>query len=86
MNVNKFFRRLLLAVIHLSLLQISSAQLPEIEFKCPENWIRYENSCYRYIKSPMRPRADAQRNCIVSIFTEKFILFFTNMFSLYHLI
>ena len=38
----------------------------DISYKCPENWYRHENSCYRFIKSPVRPRADAQRNCQVT--------------------
>lgn len=39
----------------------------DIPLKCPENWIRHESSCYRFIKSPIRPRADAQRNCQVNM-------------------
>lgn len=32
-------------------------------YKCPEHWIKFHDSCYRFIKSPLRPRDDARRNC-----------------------
>ncbi|KYN31788.1 Contactin [Trachymyrmex septentrionalis] len=33
------------------------------EYKCPQHWIRFQESCYRFVKSPLRPREDARRNC-----------------------
>lgn len=36
------------------------------EFKCPEYWIHFQNSCYRFIKSPLKPYNDARRICQVS--------------------
>lgn len=41
----------------------------DVVLRCPENWIRRENSCYRFIKSPTRRRTDAQLNCKVNIIT-----------------
>lgn len=32
-------------------------------YECPQHWIRYQESCYRFIKSPLRPREDARKNC-----------------------
>jgi hypothetical protein len=32
-------------------------------YECPQNWVRFQESCYRFIKSPLRPREDARRNC-----------------------
>lgn len=33
------------------------------EMQCPQYWIRFQTSCYRFIKSPLRPRNDARKNC-----------------------
>ncbi|XP_039297800.1 contactin [Nilaparvata lugens] len=33
------------------------------EWTCPQHWHRFQNSCYRFIKSPLRNRNDARRNC-----------------------
>ena len=35
----------------------------ELEYQCPHHWIRFQDSCYRFIKSPIRIRDDARRNC-----------------------
>lgn len=35
----------------------------EYELKCPQHWEQYQQSCYRFIKSPMRAREDAKKNC-----------------------
>ena len=35
----------------------------EYEYKCPEHWVRYQETCYRFNKSPMRPKDEASRNC-----------------------
>ncbi|XP_015109291.1 contactin [Diachasma alloeum] len=35
----------------------------EVEHKCPKHWVRFQESCYRFIKSPLRSREDAKRNC-----------------------
>lgn len=35
------------------------------ESKCPQNWVKFEKSCYRFIKSPIKAREDARRNCQV---------------------
>lgn len=32
-------------------------------YECPQHWIRFQESCYRFIKSPLRLRDDARRNC-----------------------
>lgn len=32
-------------------------------FRCPPNWIRYRESCYRFTKSPNRPRNEARKIC-----------------------
>lgn len=35
----------------------------EERYKCPPNWIRFRESCYRFTKSPNRPRNDARKIC-----------------------
>lgn len=35
------------------------------EMRCPEHWVRFQISCYRFIKSPLRNRNDAAKNCQV---------------------
>jgi hypothetical protein len=39
----------------------------ELEWRCPQHWIQFRASCYRFIKSPNRPRAEARKNCQVKI-------------------
>lgn len=36
----------------------------EQAYKCPQHWTKFQESCYRFIKSPVRPRDDARRNCL----------------------
>ncbi|XP_011863696.1 PREDICTED: contactin-like [Vollenhovia emeryi] len=31
--------------------------------ECPQLWIQFQESCYRFIKSPLRLREDARRHC-----------------------
>ncbi|XP_066587501.1 contactin [Prorops nasuta] len=38
----------------------------EITYKCPQHWIKFQDSCYRLIKSPIRAREDAKKNCQAS--------------------
>lgn len=33
------------------------------EYQCPDNWIKFQDSCYRFRQSPIRAREDARRNC-----------------------
>ncbi|KAF4525298.1 hypothetical protein B566_EDAN014819 [Ephemera danica] len=40
----------------------------ELEWKCPQHWMQFRQSCYRFIKSPIRPRNEARKNCQVRIF------------------
>lgn len=35
------------------------------DYRCPEYWLRYERSCYRFIKSPLKSYHDARRICQV---------------------
>ncbi|XP_014371017.2 contactin [Papilio machaon] len=35
----------------------------EERYRCPPNWIRYRESCYRFTKSPDRPRNEARKIC-----------------------
>lgn len=35
----------------------------EYEYECPQYWIRFQGSCYHFIKSPLRPREEARKNC-----------------------
>ncbi|XP_015510203.1 contactin [Neodiprion lecontei] len=35
----------------------------ELIYRCPQYWIRHQESCYRFIKSPLRARAEARKNC-----------------------
>lgn len=32
-------------------------------YECPQHWTRFHESCYRFIKSPLRTREDARKNC-----------------------
>jgi len=32
-------------------------------YECPQHWMQFQESCYRFIKSPLRPREDARKNC-----------------------
>jgi hypothetical protein len=38
----------------------------ELEWRCPQHWVQFRSSCYRFIKSPIRPRNDARKNCQVN--------------------
>lgn len=31
--------------------------------KCPQHWVQFQSNCYRFIRSPLRNRNDAIRNC-----------------------
>ncbi|XP_019880894.2 contactin-like [Aethina tumida] len=33
------------------------------ELKCPEHWYQFQDSCYRFIKSPLKAYSDAKRIC-----------------------
>lgn len=33
------------------------------DLKCPEHWQQFQSSCYRFIKSPLRPFVEARRIC-----------------------
>lgn len=35
----------------------------EERYRCPPNWIRYRESCYKFVKSPDRPRNEARKIC-----------------------
>lgn len=35
----------------------------EERYRCPSNWIRYREGCYRFTKSPNRPRNEARKIC-----------------------
>ncbi|KAG8237908.1 hypothetical protein J437_LFUL017780 [Ladona fulva] len=48
-------------VLHLSSLPAAPQQ--ELELQCPEHWVQFQSSCYRFIKSPLRARNDARKNC-----------------------
>lgn len=39
----------------------------EIDRQCAQFWVQYGNSCYKFVKSPIRPRNEASRNCQVCI-------------------
>ncbi|XP_012215435.1 contactin [Linepithema humile] len=32
-------------------------------YKCPQHWKQFQDSCYRFVKSPLRQREDARKNC-----------------------
>ncbi|XP_073990489.1 contactin isoform X2 [Rhodnius prolixus] len=38
-------------------------QIDEQEWQCPQFWVYFQSSCYRFIKSPLRSRNEARRNC-----------------------
>ncbi|XP_033366000.1 contactin isoform X1 [Bombus vosnesenskii] len=33
------------------------------QYQCPQHWIKFQESCYRFIKSPIRDRQEAKKNC-----------------------
>lgn len=37
------------------------------ELRCPEYWVQFQQSCYKFIKSPVRPYNEARRICQVRI-------------------
>lgn len=37
------------------------------QMRCPEHWIAFQQSCYRFIRSPLRPYNEARRLCQVCI-------------------
>lgn len=50
------------------ILQVYSQNLFDngLDYRCPEHWVQFQQSCYRFIKSPLRRREDARKNCAVS--------------------
>ncbi|XP_046682308.1 contactin isoform X2 [Homalodisca vitripennis] len=44
------------------LICLSSTQ-EEASWRCPQYWIQFQSSCYRFIKSPLHTRNDARKNC-----------------------
>lgn len=36
------------------------------ELRCPEYWVQFQSSCYRFIKSPLKPYNEARRICQVN--------------------
>lgn len=38
------------------------------DLKCPQYWVQFQQSCYRFIKSPLKPYHDAKRICQVYFF------------------
>ncbi|XP_075218988.1 contactin [Lycorma delicatula] len=53
----------LLSIILLLILAVVEGQEGVGEWKCPQHWVPFQQSCYRFIKSPIRNRNDARRNC-----------------------
>jgi len=51
-----------LFLVLVSLVSLSNAQ-EESTWRCPQYWIQFQSSCYRFIKSPLHTRNDARRNC-----------------------
>lgn len=49
--------------------------------RCPDYWVQFENSCYRFVKSPLRSYNDSRRICQVSLITLKPITFSSNDFG-----
>lgn len=33
------------------------------DLRCPQHWVQFQQSCYKFIRSPVRNREDARRNC-----------------------
>uniref|UniRef100_A0A1B6CPI8 Contactin n=1 Tax=Clastoptera arizonana TaxID=38151 RepID=A0A1B6CPI8_9HEMI len=42
---------------------VLSQSLLQEDIRCPQYWVQFQNSCYRFNKSPLRSRNDARRNC-----------------------
>lgn len=51
---------ILVASFHLIL---SQAPIDELDLRCPQHWVQYRDSCYRFVKSPLKSRNDAKLNC-----------------------
>lgn len=47
----------------------------EIDRQCAPYWVQFGNSCYKFVKSPIRPRNEASRNCQVCIVFNTFLKF-----------
>lgn len=44
------------------------------ELKCPQYWYKFQQSCYRFMKSPLRPYPEARRICQVRIVKNVYML------------
>jgi hypothetical protein len=44
---------------------VSQVRTLDSDMKCPQHWVKFQLSCYRFIKSPLRNRNDAKKNCEV---------------------
>lgn len=56
----------LLAINLLLLISINAGQnlyYGEVEYHCPKHWVKFQESCYRLVKSPLKQREDARRTC-----------------------
>lgn len=70
MDSRKEFYIFILALLPLILCQnINHDQ----EYKCPQYWLKFQESCYRFIKSPQKAYTDARRNCQVMFFFNLFL-------------
>uniref|UniRef100_A0A6P7GNS4 GATA zinc finger domain-containing protein 14-like n=1 Tax=Diabrotica virgifera virgifera TaxID=50390 RepID=A0A6P7GNS4_DIAVI len=43
------------------------------ELRCPQYWIRYQNTCYKFVRSPLRAYNEARKICQVSVYLLYFI-------------
>ncbi|XP_026687837.1 contactin-like, partial [Diaphorina citri] len=49
--------------IFVSFHSVFSQTIDELELRCPQHWVQYRDSCYRFVKSPLKTRNDAKLNC-----------------------
>ncbi|KAF2888029.1 hypothetical protein ILUMI_18144, partial [Ignelater luminosus] len=40
-----------------------SSDLYYDQLRCPEHWVKFQQSCYRFIKSPLRSYGEGRRIC-----------------------
>lgn len=61
MTINLFFFVILSTLI--SLCQPQNIFYGDVQYNCPKHWIKFQESCYRFVKSPLKRREDARRTC-----------------------
>lgn len=59
-------RRCLLTLCLAAFVAVSTGQnmyYTDIELECPRHWTKFQESCYHFVKSPLKRRDEARRTC-----------------------